>query len=379
MTSVSLELLHTPPWSDGSTRRGLTADVPLFAGVDPRLVALITRDMLTTYHRGDLLCREGEAASHLFAIKTGRVSVTMKGGEPAQRGAGDLIGEQSFIDHTPRTATAAAITSVEVLRIPHTIVESLLSDRAFARNMLRGLSRKLTEVRKDRAEGHRQERLLFSEFRAHLSNEVAQKLVNSGLDYGQPRRIPAVVLFSDIRNFTPASASLEPEDVARQLSAYFDEIVDIIHAHGGMVDKFIGDAVMAVWGFVPAPVEELALSAYRCAQAMIIAANARTFAGAPMAIGVGLNAGEVFMGNVGGRGKRQFTVLGSPVNMAARYESASKTLGAPLAVGGTLARSLPLEDREELSAHADVPIKGAPAQTVYTWAPGVMDVLPTCS
>jgi adenylate cyclase len=245
--------------------------------------------------------------------------------------------------------------------------------------MLRGLSRKLTEVRKDRAEGHRQERLLFTEFRAHLSNEVAQRLVNSGLDYGQPRRIPAVILFSDIRNFTPTSATLEPEDVARQLSSYFDEIVDIIHAHGGMVDKFIGDAVMAVWGFVPAPVEELALSAYRCAQAMVVAAGARTFAGSPMSIGVGLNAGEVFMGNVGGRGKRQFTVLGSPVNMAARYESASKILGAPLAVGGTLAKSLPQAERDELSAHASVPIKGAPAQTVYTWAPGAMDILPSCS
>jgi class 3 adenylate cyclase len=136
---------------------------------------------------------------------------------------------------------------------------------------------------------------------------------------------------------------------------------------------------MAVWGFVPAPVEELALSAYRCAQAMVVAAGARTFAGAPMSIGVGLNAGEVFMGNVGGRGKRQFTVLGSPVNMAARYESASKILGAPLAVGGSLAKSLPQAERDELSAHASVPIKGAPAQTVYTWAPGATDILPSCS
>jgi class 3 adenylate cyclase len=379
MTGLSLELLHTTPWRGERSRPSLTSDLPVFAGVDPRVASVVTCDMLKTYECGDVLCREGEAAKHLFAIRSGRVSVVSRGTDAVTRGVGDLIGEVSFIDRAPRGAMVTATTTVEALRIPHSVVDSLLADRAFVRNMLRGLSRKLTEVRKDRAEGHRQERLLFSEFRAHLSNEVAQKLVKSGLDYGQPRRIPAVILFSDIRNFTPTSATLEPEDVARQLSSYFDEIVDIIHMHGGMVDKFIGDAVMAVWGFVPAPIEELALSAYRCAQAMIVAASARTFANAPMTIGVGLNAGEVFMGNVGGRGKRQFTVLGSPVNMAARYESASKTLGAPLAVGGSLARSLPHDDRETLRAHSNVPIKGAPDQTVYTWAPGVTDILPTCS
>jgi class 3 adenylate cyclase len=345
------------------------SEIPLFKGVEHTVASVITRDLLRTYSRGDVICQSGDLAHHLFAIRSGRVSVAADGQQLVDYDAGELIGAQAFVDRTPRDATVTALGDVETIKIPHAIVERLLGDRTFSRNLLSALSRKLNDAARDRAERYRHERLLFSEFRAHVSEEVAQRLVNSGLDYGQPRRIPAVILFSDIRNFTPRSATLEPEDIAAQLSAYFDEIVDIIHTHGGMVDKFIGDAVMAVWGFVPAPPQELATSAYNCARAMIVAASLRTFAGVPLSIGVGLNAGDVFMGNVGGRGKRQFTVLGNPVNMAARFESASKQLGAPLALGASLAETLSPSDRTSLRVFNGVPIKGAQPQTIYTWSP----------
>ncbi len=353
-----------------------TADVPLFSGVDSRLAGLVTREMVRSYRRGDPLCREGDPGGHLFAILRGRVSVTIGGETIAMLNVGDLVGEQAFVDSAPRNATVVAIGPVEALCVPHAVVDMLLTDRAFVRNLLRALSRKVSEATRQRAARYRHESLLVSEFRAHLSDEVAQRLLDSGRDYGKPRRLPAVMLFSDIRNFTPTSANLEPEVIAEQLSAYFDEIVDIIHTHGGMVDKFIGDAVMAVWGFVPAPMEDMAESAYACARAMVRAAAARTFAGSPISIGVGLNGGDVFMGNVGGRGKRQFTVLGNPVNMAARFESVSKTFGASIAVGASVASALPIGDRATLHAHHDVPIKGAAAQTIYTWSPGATEPAP---
>jgi adenylate cyclase len=276
------------------------SEIPLFIGVDPAVTAVLTRDMIRTYRRGDVIYRAGETANHLHAIQLGRIATTADDQQPTTHGPGELIGAQAFVDRVARSASATALGDSQTLSIPHVIVERLLADRAFSRNLLVALSRKLHDAARDRAERYRHERLLFSEFRAHVSEEVAERLLDSGLDYGKPRRIPAVILFSDIRNFTPRSASLEPEEIAAQLSAYFDEIVDIIHAHGGMVDKFIGDAVMAVWGFVASPQEELATSAYDCARAMIVAAAKRTFAGAPLSIGVGLNAGDVFMGNVGG-------------------------------------------------------------------------------
>ncbi len=367
MSSIPLRLSN--PALTGYVRSLDTADIPLFSGVDNRLARIVNREMVRTYRRGDVLCHEGDPGGHMFAILRGRVAVTTGGESLAMLNPGDLVGEQAFVDDAPRNATVTAIGNVEVLAIPHAVVNILMSDRAFVNNLLRALSRKISEATRQRAARYRHESLLVSEFRAHLSDEVAQRLLDSGRDYGAPRRLPAVILFSDIRNFTPTSALLEPEEVASQLSGYFDETVDIIHSHGGMVDKFIGDAVMAVWGFVPAPLEDIALPAYRCAQAMINAAAARTFAGAPISIGVGLNAGEVFMGNVGGRGKRQFTVLGNPVNIAARFEAISKTLNASLAVGAAVANALPITDRAEMRVHSDVPVKGAPAQTVYTWAP----------
>ncbi|MEO7085943.1 MAG: adenylate/guanylate cyclase domain-containing protein [Gemmatimonadaceae bacterium] len=345
------------------------SEIPLFRGVDRAIASVITRDMLRVYRHDDVIYRTGELASHLFALKKGRVSVAVDGQLLTTHGVGDLIGAQAFVDRAPRGATVTAVGDVETVCIPHLIVERLLGDRAFSRNFLCVLSQQLNDAARDRAERYQHERLLFSEFRAHVSEEVAQRLLNSGLDYGKPRRIPAVILFSDIRNFTPRSAALDPEDIAMQLSDYFDEVVDMIHKHGGMVDKFIGDAVMAVWGFVPAPAEELATSAYSCARDMIVAASERAFAGAPLSIGVGLNAGEVFMGNVGGRGKRQFTVLGNPVNMAARFESASKSLGAPLALGESVAQTLSAHDQKSLRAFHGVPIKGAQPQTIYTWSP----------
>jgi class 3 adenylate cyclase len=365
---TSIPVRWSNPGIPGLGRPLDTGDIPLFSGVDSRLAKLVNRDMIRTYRRGDVLCHEGDPGGHMFAILRGRVTVTTSGENLAMLNPGDLVGEQSFVDDAPRNATVTAIGHVEALAVPHAVVNILLSDRAFVGNLLRALSRKVSEATRQRAARYRHESLLVSEFRAHLSDEVAQRLLDSGRDYGKPRRLPAVILFSDIRNFTPTSALLEPEEIASQLSVYFDETVDIIHSHGGMVDKFIGDAVMAVWGFVPGPIEDLALAAYRCGQSMIECAAARTFAGVPISIGVGVNSGEVFMGNVGGRGKRHFTVLGNPVNIAARLEQVSKTLDASLVVGAPVASSLPLADRAELRAHRDIPIKGAPNQTVYTWS-----------
>ena len=243
-----------------------------------------------------------------------------------------MIGEQAFINRTTRSATVIAQGMVKALILPRSLVERLLGDVTFLGSLLRFVSQKLGEATNERAFRFRNEHLLFSEFSAHLSPAITQRLLATGLTYGEPRYIDAVILFADIRSFTEQSAGMIPQDIAQQLSAYFDAMVNLIHRHEGLIDKFIGDAVMAMWGFVPSE-EDLAKQAFACAKAMIATAAKMTFGNKPIAIGVGLNAGQVFIGNVGGEGKRQFTVLGTPVNLAARFESETKVLGAPLAMG----------------------------------------------
>lgn len=337
-------------------------------GADPEVVKLITSEHRRLYQQGDVLCREGEAADHLYLILAGVVDVSAGGESLVQRGPGEIVGEQAFIEGQPRGATVTAIGQVEVLRLPHPLVERLLDDRSVARGLLKAMSAKLSEATRHRAVRYARERLLFTEFSAHVAPEVAQRLAASGADYGKPRQVDALILFSDIRSFTDTSAAMEPETLASELTRYFDRVVDVIHAHGGVVDKFIGDAVMAFWGgFDLMAPEDRATRAFACAREMVRVASEATLGGRQIRIGVGLNAGRVFMGNVGGNGKRQFTVLGTAVNLAARFESQAKELDAPIVIGADVAARLSDLERRSLEQHAAVPIKGAAPQTLFTW------------
>jgi class 3 adenylate cyclase len=279
-----------------------------------------------------------------------------------------VLGEQAIINETTRSATAVAVGFVEALVLPRRLVGVLMRDIRFVCNLLCVVSDKLREATNERAYHFQIEQALFTEFRAHLSDHVIQRLLATGTEYGRPRFIEGVVLFSDIRSFTQRSAGMQPEDIGAQLTAFFDSVVPIVHRHEGLVDKFIGDAVMALWGYAPSE-KDLASEAFACAGEMVQAARGMTFGGEPVRIGVGLNAGRIFIGNVGGGAKRQFTALGTPVNLAARYESASKELDAPFVLGPAFVERLPAHQRARLAAHENRDIKGAERQTLYSYDP----------
>jgi adenylate cyclase len=197
---------------------------------------------------------------------------------------------------------------------------------------------------------------------------MIDSLLETGVDYGKPRYIEdAVILFSDIRDFTPRSADMPAGEVAEQLSLYLGAVVDTIHRHGGVVDKFVGDAVMAVWGYTASTTK--AVDAFRCAEEMVRVAAGMRFGGQPIRIGVGLNAGEVFSGNIGNEGKKQFTVLGAPVNLAARFEGKAKELNTPIVAGRVFYEALPPEIQRLLTPHEGEPVKGDSPQTLYTFDP----------
>ena len=324
--------------------------------------------MVRFYGDAEVIFREGDRADNLIVLLHGHARVVAEGMFLVARGPGEIIGEQALISGGKRSATLVAQGAVKALVLPRAVVDKLMGNAAFLRAMLGEVSSKLAEVTKDRAFRYRNEQLLFSEFRAHLSPEITSQLLDTGKAYGEPRYIDAVILFSDIRSFTQRSAHMTPEEIARQLGPYLDAVVDLIHQHEGLVDKFVGDAVMGVWGFAPSEAE-LADQAFACAEDMVRTARQMRFGGEPIEIGVGLNAGQVFIGNLGGEGKRQFTVLGTAVNLASRYESESKVLGAPIVVGQTMYERLAPERRAHFIKHADREIKGAEPQTLYTCTP----------
>jgi adenylate cyclase len=174
----------------------------------------------------------------------------------------------------------------------------------------------------------RRETLARSNFERFFAPGLAARIASSpdAVKLGGEKRQVAV-LFSDIRGFTALSETMTPEEIATLLSEYFSEMVECVFRNNGTLDKFIGDAVMAQWG---APIGEPddADRAMRAAIEMMNALdelNARWRRdGRPeLSIGIGLNFGEAFAGNIGSERRLEFTVIGDTVNTASRLCSAA--------------------------------------------------------
>ncbi|AKN17449.1 adenylate cyclase [Mycobacterium haemophilum DSM 44634] len=138
-------------------------------------------------------------------------------------------------------------------------------------------------------------------------------------------KLTATVLFSDIRGFTSISEKMPPESVVGFLNDYLQRMVDIVFDEGGIVDKFIGDAVMAVFG-APVPKADDATRAVRAAMRMIEEIDRfndeqRTKGGVEIDVGIGLHTGPLIAGNIGSDRKMEYTVIGDTVNAAKRVEA----------------------------------------------------------
>jgi class 3 adenylate cyclase len=346
------------------------SNIPLFTGVATAVLAAISR-LLTVraFLPREVMFRDGDSADELFVILHGHVEVEIEGTFLVPRHRHEIVGEQGLLNGGRRTATVTAQSLVSALAVPREAFTALLDDRAFLLNLARALSSKLTEATGDRAFHYSREARVFGEFRAHVAGEVLDRLLEDPDRYGAPRRADVIVLFSDIRDFTRITSQMDPHDMARHLSPYLNHVVDLVHQHDGMVDKFVGDAVMAVWGAFDGAGPMRAHQAFDCACRMIRTARDFFLGDEPIRIGVGLNAGSAFVGNVGGEGKRQFTVLGATVNLASRYEAKTKDLGTPLLLGPDFEKQLAADVRRQLKKHPGVEIKGAGAQDLSSFDP----------
>ncbi len=200
-----------------------------------------------------------------------------------------------------------------------------------------------------------------------VSPAVARSLLaDDGVMLGGGRR-DVTLLFSDIRDFTAWSEGTEPEVLVRDLNAYFTEMVAIVHREGGVVDKFIGDGMMAVFGLDdPDGADE---HATRAARAMADACERLdAVVTRPIRIGVGVHRGEVVAGNVGSPDRLEFTVIGDTVNTAARVESLTRTLDATILITRTVHDALTEESRGTWRSRGAHPVKGR-REPVEVFAP----------
>ena len=167
-----------------------------------------------------------------------------------------------------------------------------------------------------------------------VSKEVASEVLASGeLTLGGQGR-DAAILFSDLRGFTSYSEKLAPERVVAEMNDYFEAMVTVIVEHGGLVDKFIGDAIMVVYGVLERkgdPAVQAIQTALAMQQALGRHNSQRAKRGLPpLRQGVGVHYGPVVAGNIGTQDRMQYTVVGDVVNVASRLESATKELKVPV-------------------------------------------------
>lgn len=172
----------------------------------------------------------------------------------------------------------------------------------------------------------REKAVLRRSFEAYFPPAVVEKIVAEP-EYISARgeRKELTILFSDIRNFTSFSSTLDPDHIRRLLNEYFDAMVEIVFRFGGTVDKYIGDGLMVFFGD-PEPQADHATRAVRAAIDMqkttrLLGERWEREGGFAFQVRIGINTGEVVVGNMGSRRRLSYTVLGAPVNLAQRLES----------------------------------------------------------
>jgi adenylate cyclase len=200
-------------------------------------------------------------------------------------------------------------------------------------------------------------------FGQHVSPQVVDRLLAAGSTTSSDARQVAV-MFVDIRGFTAAARTRTPQEVVGRLNAAFTVLVEIVDRNGGIVNKFLGDGFLALFG---APLDDpdaprRAVTAAREMLAAIEQHNIRS--DWPLRIGIGLHLGHVVAGNVGSPRRKEYTVIGDTVNLASRIEGLNKEFGSQLLISDTVQQAIGHD--VDAVALGDVPIRGY-EQPVRVW------------
>ena len=193
-------------------------------------------------------------------------------------------------------------------------------------------------------------------FGQHVSPQVVERLMAEGTSAtGDLRRV--AVMFVDFRGFTAGAQSRTPQEVVDRLDGAFAVLVDILDRHGGIVNKFLGDGFLALFG-APLEASDAAHRAVAAGRDMLTAMdhiNAQT--SWPLRIGIGIHFGEVVAGNIGSPRRKEYTVIGDTVNFASRLEALNKEFGTQLLISASVREALG-DDGEDAVALGEVTVRG---------------------
>ncbi len=186
----------------------------------------------------------------------------------------------------------------------------------------------------------------------HTAQMIRDAAEQGGVNRSIARTVEVSVFESDIRGFTALSQELSAEDVVKMLNDYIRIQAEIIERHGGSIDKYMGDAVLAI--FEGDQKEERAVSSALSIQAALTQLNASS--SRPIHVGIGITVGELVMGNMGSDQRMEFTVIGSPVNLAARL--CSQAAGEEVVISEEVKKRIPAELAQTFEAPEKVSVKG---------------------
>ncbi|RXT50676.1 adenylate/guanylate cyclase domain-containing protein [Bradyrhizobium betae] len=193
-------------------------------------------------------------------------------------------------------------------------------------------------------------------FGQHVSPQVVERLMASGASTGGDVRRVAV-MFVDFRGFTAGAQSRTPQEVVDRLDGAFAVLVDILDREGGIVNKFLGDGFLALFG-APLAASDAAHRAVAAGREMLTAMdriNAET--SWPLRIGIGIHFGEVVAGNIGSPRRKEYTVIGDTVNFASRLEALNKEFGSQLLISASVREALG-DDGKDAVALGEVEVRG---------------------
>ena len=193
-------------------------------------------------------------------------------------------------------------------------------------------------------------------FGQHVSPQVVERLMAEGTSTESDIRRVAV-MFVDFRSFTSGARARPPQEVVDRLDGAFAVLVDILDRHGGIVNKFLGDGFLALFG-APLAAEDAAHRAVAAAREMLDANDRLNQATSwPLRIGIGIHVGEVVAGSIGSPRRKEYTVIGDTVNFAARLEALNKDFNSQFLISAAVHDALG-DDGKDAKPLGEVPVRG---------------------
>lgn len=284
---------------------------------------------------------------------TGDLSVEMTGGEVDEEKSKRFLGSKSVIDQVVRTGKAVVSTDASIddrfkgqqsvilqnlrsiIAVPlvtkGNVIGAVYVDNPFRAAIFEDKDKEflqaiadLAAIAIDNARAYSRSEFLRDLFARYVNKQVTDYVLERsapGTVFLAGERRQVTMLNSDIAGFSTLSQSMRADELVEFLNRYFGRMIDIVLDHGGNIDKFQGDGMLVVFG-APNPMDDHAVRAYEAAQAMVReveALNRELLEGgrSPIAIGIGLDTGEVVAGHVGSDKRLEFTLIGVPVNNSA--------------------------------------------------------------